>query len=153
MTHRPAEPVQDPQPCPTPVEAITRFFEALAPADLDRLGEIYAADARFIDPFSDVTGLTGIRGVYAHMFRALEAPRFVVLDALVDGPRAFLRWDFHFSLKGRALVIHGGSWLELDDAGRIRLHRDYWDAAGELYAKLPVLGALMRWLRRRAAGP
>jgi hypothetical protein len=28
-------------------------------------------------------------------------------------------------------------------------HRDYWDAAEELYEKLPVLGALMRLLKRR----
>jgi len=33
------------------------------------------------------------------------------------------------------------------------LHRDYWDAAGELYAKLPLIGAVMRWLRRRAGTP
>jgi len=34
--------------------------------------------------------------------------------------------------------------------GRIAMHRDYWDAAEELYEKLPLLGSLMRWLRRRA---
>jgi hypothetical protein len=39
----------------------------------------------------------------------------------------------------------------LDAQGLIVLHRDYWDAAEELYEKLPVVGALMRWLRRRAA--
>jgi hypothetical protein len=27
---------------------------------------------------------------------------------------------------------------------------DYWDAAEELYEKLPVLGGLMRWLKRAA---
>jgi hypothetical protein len=30
-------------------------------------------------------------------------------------------------------------------------HRDYWDAAGELYAKLPLVGPLMRFLARRMA--
>ncbi|WP_413888997.1 hypothetical protein [Candidatus Aalborgicola defluviihabitans] len=34
--------------------------------------------------------------------------------------------------------------------GRILDHRDYWDAAEELYEKLPLLGGLMRWLKRRA---
>jgi hypothetical protein len=29
-------------------------------------------------------------------------------------------------------------------------HRDYWDAAEELYEQIPVLGAVMRWLKRRA---
>ena len=48
--------------------------------------------------------------------------------------------------------IHGGSHLRFAPDGRIAEHRDYWDAAEELYAKLPVIGALMRWLRARAAG-
>jgi hypothetical protein len=34
----------------------------------------------------------------------------------------------------------------------VAYHRDYWDAAEELYEKLPVLGGLMRFLKRRAAG-
>jgi hypothetical protein len=40
--------------------------------------------------------------------------------------------------------------LVLDEAGRITLHRDYWDAAEELYEKLPLIGGLMRWLKRRS---
>ena len=36
--------------------------------------------------------------------------------------------------------------------GRIVMHRDYWDVAEELYEKLPLIGALMRWLKRRANG-
>jgi len=36
-------------------------------------------------------------------------------------------------------------------AGEVVFHRAYRDAAGELYAKLPLLGSVMRWLRRRAA--
>ena len=47
--------------------------------------------------------------------------------------------------------MRGASHLVLDPQGLIVLHRDYWDAAEELYEKLPVVGALMRWLRRRAA--
>jgi steroid delta-isomerase len=39
--------------------------------------------------------------------------------------------------------------LILNDDGRIAQHRDYWDAAEELYEKLPVIGGLMRWMRRR----
>ena len=46
--------------------------------------------------------------------------------------------------------IRGGSHLVLAADGRITLHRDYWDAAEELYEKLPAVGALMRFLKRRA---
>ena len=37
--------------------------------------------------------------------------------------------------------------LVFDADGRIARHRDYWDAAEELYMKLPLLGRLMRWLQ------
>ncbi len=40
--------------------------------------------------------------------------------------------------------------LLLDEQGLVLDHRDYWDAAEELYEKLPGVGALMRWLKRRA---
>jgi len=44
--------------------------------------------------------------------------------------------------------VRGASHLRFDAAGKVVLHRDYWDAAEELYAKLPVLGGLMRYLKR-----
>lgn len=136
------------------VPRIVQFFEQLAPADLARLGEIYTDDARFKDPFNEVTGVPAIRRVFEHMYTSLDSPRFVVRDVIVQGPRCFLAWDFVFRMRrfNRAeQVIRGGSHLQLADDGRITLHRDYWDAAEELYEKLPVLGALMRWLKRRAA--
>jgi hypothetical protein len=32
----------------------------------------------------------------------------------------------------------------------VALHRDYWDAAEELYEKLPWVGGVMRWLKQRS---
>jgi steroid Delta-isomerase len=46
--------------------------------------------------------------------------------------------------------MRGCSHLKLSADGRIADHRDYWDAAEELYEKLPGVGALMRWFKRRA---
>ena len=67
------------------------------------------------------------------------------------GDQAWLTWDFHLVLRGRALCIHGASHLRFAADGRVCVHRDYWDPAEELYEKLPLIGALMRWLRRRLA--
>ncbi len=133
------------------LQRVIAFFEGLRREDLPRLAELYAADARFKDPFNDVQGLAAIERIFAHMFEALEAPRFEVKSALAEGHQAFLTWDFVFALRGRAMRIHGGSHLVFGTDARIALHRDYWDAAEELYEKLPLLGGLMRWLRRRLA--
>ena len=136
-----------------PLQAIVQFFEHLAPADLDRLDTLYTPDARFKDPFNEVQGTTAIRAVFEHMFSSLDRPHFVVLERVQQGTRVFLTWDFVFCMRRfnpAPQTIHGGSLLILAADGRIQSHRDYWDVAEELYEKLPVLGGLMRWLKRRA---
>lgn len=138
----------------TAVARFCRFFEHLRPEDLDRLGDFYTADAHFKDPFNAVQGLPAIRHIFDHMFTALHEPHFVVTQQLVDGPQAFLVWEFRFRFRrfdsATEQVIRGGSHLRLDACGKVSEHRDYWDAAEELYEKLPGLGTLMRWLKRRA---
>lgn len=136
------------------VDRIVSFFEQLTPQDLTQLPALYAEDAGFKDPFNDMRGIAAIERVFRHMFDTLADPRFVVHDAVVDGDQCFLTWDFLFRFRGRAPVqqtVRGATHLRFDAQGRIALHRDYWDAAEELYEKLPLLGAPMRWLRRRMA--
>ncbi len=143
-----------PTRCADPrVARIVDVFEALTAADVARLGEFYAADAAFKDPFNEVRGVPAIQQVFAHMYVALDAPHFIVRDVLVQGDQCVLTWDFVFRFRrfSRALqTVRGASHLKLDAHGLITLHRDYWDAAEELYEKLPAVGALMRWLKRRA---
>jgi steroid Delta-isomerase len=136
------------------IQRIVALFERLAPQDLALLADFYTEDARFKDPFNEVQGTAAIRRIFEHMFATLDGPRFVVHQALVQGDQCFLTWDFIFRLKRLRrdeLVIRGASHLVLAADGRVCLHRDYWDAAEELYEKLPGLGALMRWLKRRAS--
>jgi len=138
----------------TRVADISRYFESISPETLKQLSDWYTTDARFKDPFNDVRGLPAITRIFEHMFHSLHDPRFVVTRQIVDGPHAFLVWEFHFRFKRfdtvTEQIVHGGSHLTLTQEGLISEHRDYWDAAEELYEKLPVLGGLMRWIKRRA---
>lgn len=139
----------------SPTARVVRYFETLTVASLADIGTVYVADARFKDPFNDVQGLAAIRRIYAHMFETLDAPRFVVVDALPAGNRCCLVWQLRFGAGGgRPGPVHlicGASHLRFAADGRIELHRDYWDPAEELYEKVPLLGLLMRALRRRLA--
>lgn len=141
-------------PAPADLTPFVAFFERLQPSDLPQLGRFYAADTRFKDPFNEVVGVEAVAGIFRHMFDALDAPRFVVRDLIVQGDQAFLAWEFRFRMRrfDRAeQCIRGGSHLRFGPDGLITEHRDYWDAAEELYEKLPLLGTLMRWLKKKAA--
>ncbi len=156
----------NPSPSLVPDEApasdiadIERFFTDMTPAQLARLGEVYQADAWFKDPFNEVQGLDAVRSIFQHMYDSLNQPRFIVTTRVVQGHQCFLTWDFVFGLRGQSteITVRGASHLMLapgtDGRWRIARHRDYWDVAEELYEKLPLLGALMRWLKRRVNAP
>lgn len=133
---------------------LATFFETLSPQSIAQLHTLYAAQARFKDPFNEVQGLPEIERIFRHMYVALEQPHFVITGQLVDGQQAFLTWEFRFRFKRfdttTLQAVRGGSHVVFNEQGLVTLHRDYWDVAEELYEKLPVLGGLMRWLKKRA---
>ncbi len=133
---------------------IAQFFETLTPQSVGQLKNYYSSTAQFKDPFNQVQGIQAIEQIFLHMYESLENPRFVITAQVVDGHQAFLTWDFKFRFKRfdthTEQVVVGTTHLVLDDQMRISLHRDYWDAAEELYEKLPWVGGLMRWLKKRA---
>jgi ketosteroid isomerase-like protein len=134
--------------------AVAAYFENLSPASVAQLPLFYAPEVRFKDPFNEVQGLEAVTQVFEHMYASLEGPHFVITRSLVDGDQAFLTWDFKFKFKRfdtqTLQTVRGGTHLQFDAQGLIILHRDYWDAAEELYEKLPLLGGVMRWLKARA---
>ena len=136
------------------LQALIDWFEHLSPATVDRVPDFYAANAEFKDPFNEVSGAPAIERIFRHMFDQVDDPRFVVTARFSGEDGAMLLWEFHFRTRGfgsQALCIQGASHLRFDAAGRIAEHRDYWDAAGELYARLPLIGAPMRLLLRQGA--
>lgn len=138
---------------PAALARLIAFYETLTPSTLNQIARIYAADARFKDPFNDIQGHAAITHVFEHMYTQLLEPRFVVFERVAQGEHAFLTWEMRFRFQrwpARPQVIRGATHVRFNSAGQVAEHRDYWDAAEELYEKLPVVGGVMRWLKRRA---
>ncbi len=132
---------------------LVAFFETIAPDTTSQLAAVYTDDVYFKDPFNEVRGLSEVTRIFAHMFHQVDAPRFVVTGSVLQGDQAFLTWDFLFRMKrfsDEVQCIRGATHLKFAADGRANFHRDYWDAAEELYEKLPLLGSMMRGLKRLA---
>ncbi len=132
---------------------IVDWFESLQPGTLATIDAIYASNASFRDPFNDVCGVVAIRTIYAHMFETLEQPRFEVTEIVEQGHKICLVWLFRFGWRSKLFEIEGSTLFDLDADGRIVRHRDYWDVAQGIYEHLPMLGVILRSLRRRMATP
>lgn len=130
------------------------YWQTLTPASVNELPTLYAADACFRDPFNDITGIEKIQHIFADMFVRLDAPKFEIVETIEEPHGALLIWDFTFRIKAlrpeQNRRIHGTSHIRFAPNGFVEYHRDYWDAAGELYEQLPLVGILIRFLKKRA---
>lgn len=132
------------------------FYTELTADNLTEIRSIYAPGAYFKDPFNEVTGIEAIEHIFSHMFTTVAKPRFEVISRVLgsgeNDHEAFLVWLFHWKAPtGMTLPppIRGSSHIKFDTTGRVVYHRDYWDAAEELYETLPVLGSVLRLIKRK----
>ena len=135
------------------LQKLIRFFETINTGNVSQLAQVYSEDVFFKDPFNEVRGLPEVVRIFSHMFKQVDSPRFVVTSHVLQGDQAFLTWDFLFRMKrfsSAEQCIRGATHLRFGPDGKANFHRDYWDAAEELYEKLPLLGSVMRGLKRLA---
>ena len=135
------------------LQRLIRFFETIDAGNVSQLAQVYSEDVFFKDPFNEVHGLPEVTRIFSHMFEQVHGPRFVVTSHVLQSDQAFLTWDFLFRMKrfsSSEQCIRGATHLRFGPDGRANFHRDYWDVAEELYEKLPLLGSLMRGLKRLA---
>jgi len=137
------------------LDRLIAFYHDLTPESIARFPEFYSADAYFKDPFNEVRGVEAIQRIFRHMFQQVETPRFVVTERVADASGVMLVWEFCYRVRlwgrGETQVMRGVSHLKFAADGKVNYHRDYWDAAEELYMKLPAIGSLMRGLRKMLA--
>jgi hypothetical protein len=131
---------------------LLKFFEKISPQSVSAIAELYDANAYFKDPFNEVHGQVAILKIFQHMFKQVDAPCFVIKQTVQQDEDVFIVWDFEFRMRGKTQLqfIHGSSHIRFNPAGLVIYHRDYWDAAEELYEKIPLLGNLMRFFKRKA---
>ncbi|MDH3977625.1 MAG: nuclear transport factor 2 family protein [Gammaproteobacteria bacterium] len=134
------------------LQRYVQYFEALTLDSLSQLDEVMTGDVFFSDPFNEVTGLEPTRNIFIHMFAELDEPRFRVSSAAVahgNEQTGLLSWTLEAMSRGAPLRIEGMSEIKFAPDGRVCSHVDHWDAARQIYEGVPLLGAILKFLRRR----
>ena len=67
-----------------PLERLIAYFETLTAQRVREIGEYYAVDAYFKDPFNEVNRVEDIRAIFARMFEQLESPRLEIADLVLE---------------------------------------------------------------------
>ena len=133
---------------------LQRFLEVYQALDSDHLhllGEVYADDVNFTDPLHQVEGLPALHDYFARMYANVTWVRFDFERVLADDGEAMLTWTMHLQhpllSPTEPLALPGATHLRFGE--KVHYHRDYFDAGALLYERLPLLGGVVRAIRRR----
>lgn len=133
--------------------AYMAFYQTISPQTVEEIRALVAADVHFKDPFNDVRGADRLVRLLQKMFEDATDVRFELVDQALSGSLCFVRWRFFFRPRrfagGAAWPVDGVSAIRFDQQGRVVEHIDYWDAAGQIYERLPLIGRVLRALRDR----
>jgi hypothetical protein len=128
------------------------FFENLKSQDEQKKYALFFDEnSHFEDPFQKVQGLSAIYKVFENMYKTLHMPSFTVEEIVCEGRVAYLRWSFVYKLSPNAeeQSFVDVSRVEFGENGKVLWHVDYWDAAQNVYEKIPLLGAVLRFIKRK----
>tara|TARA_B100000674_G_C37874616_1_gene931331 strand:- start:163 stop:627 length:465 start_codon:yes stop_codon:yes gene_type:complete len=127
------------------LETYCEFYERLGLESLGEIHSLFDSSAIFKDPFNFVQGHDAIEKIFKKLLSDYPKTSFKVKDKQQDGEVAFMTWSF-MPNRDKDLTIEGASRVQFNSIGKIIEHRDYWDSASELFAKIPVLRTPFRLL-------
>jgi hypothetical protein len=137
---------------PAAVARVKTLFESFEPQRGWDIASIYDDAVVFQDPFHRIEGRAGLEAYFAKMAKSLKSCRFHFTDTFYgEADSAMLVWTMDATLArpaGMKLSVAGSSLVRFTADGKVRAHRDYFDAGEMLYEKVPGLGLLIRGIKR-----
>ena len=104
--------------------------------------------------FHHVQGLPAFQDYIANLYANVTDCRFQFGQPQGDLQLMYVDWQMQFIhprlAGGQAISVPGVSQLQWQD-GKVLKHRDFFDGGAVLYEHVPVLGQVIRLLKRRMA--
>ena len=140
------------------VPSVQEFFNGFNKDTLELVDQFYAPQAHFLDPVVDLQGRDAIRKYYANLYANVISIRFEFSGEVnsrgEQGDEKVAFWTMvlkHKKLRGGQEVrVIGNSHFRFDpQTGQAVYHRDYFDMGEFIYEGLPVVGGVIRYVKRK----
>lgn len=130
---------------------------------LEALADIYSNDVTFIDPIAAHEGIAAVEQYFAKLLQNAKYCTFTIhcIEKTVtvsteaptdeDVSQFLVTWKMSFTSarinKGQPIDVDGITQLKICD-DKITYHRDYYDLGQMVYENVPLLGRIIKRLKR-----
>lgn len=133
-------------------ETVAQFYQALSKDNIDQLPTIYHDNIVFEDAAHRIEGIDSLCAYFSELYQNVERCDFDIDQHHQFGNVGFLVWQMtliHPKLNGgKPVVVPGTTHLNFQD-DKVIFHRDYFDLGQMLYEQLPILGHVIKAIKRK----
>lgn len=137
------------------VEQFKTLYQTLNASNCksDIVDGVYRQDVLFQDSFHRIEGLDEMKNYFNALYLNLKSSEFVFHDQWVSNDSAMLTWTMTYAHdrlnKGHDISMEGSTEIRFDD--KVFYHKDYFDGGSLLYEHVPVLGTVIKQLKKYMA--
>lgn len=134
------------------IETVADVYQKLSKETLGNLTNIYHQDVVFEDAAHKLTGWDELSSYFDNLYQNVIDCSFDVKSTHQADDAGFIIWEMHLrhpKLKsGDVVSVQGVSHIQFKD-GKVIHHRDYFDMGEMLYENLPLLGSVIKTIKKR----
>lgn len=136
------------------LQAFVECYQHLEKTNLDTLKSIYHPDIYFKDPVNQLQGIEALLSYFEHLLENIEQCRFDIKHQQADHEQAFVVWVMSFTHRSiqHPITVEGVSQVRFFEQYVI-YQQDYYDLGSLVYEQVPLLGKLIKIIKKRLALP
>jgi len=132
-------------------ELWSRTYNREGKPDWSHIFPYYADDVVFKDSIQEIRGIDEFKAMCGRLARRCKQLHMNLPSVVRASNCIFIEWEMTMMFKRYpSSTLYGTTKLELDDNGRIRRQRDYYDLWGDIFDNIPwFAGPYRRFMRRK----
>ena len=137
------------------LQRFTKFLEGVGNAEYiqKHVREVYSDDAFLDDTLVVKRGVQNIEQYFLKTAKNMTTYKTTIDDIARSGDDYYVRWTMIFAAEGFSggNPVHsvGITHIRFNKEGKVAVHQDYWDAAKNFYAHLPVAGGVIGFIQKK----
>jgi len=133
------------------LELWSKTYNTEGKPDWSHILPYYDDNIIFRDTIQEIRGKEEFTAMTERLTKRSKDLKMKIVNALMEENIIFLEWEMTLSFKKYpSSILYGSSRLTLNEEGRIKEQRDYYDLWGDIFDNIPRFGkAYRRFLIRK----
>lgn len=140
-----------PKNTPECIYKLISYFEALSDNKNTPISSFYDNGIIFKDPIHEIESIVLLEEYFQKLNRNLKSGGFTFKNIEVTDHKCYLEWDMEVELYRPNKRVFSSGISVLTFTNKVVHHRDYFDAGELFYEHVPILGSMIRFIKRKIA--